>query len=1072
MSIKKNYCTFTLVCFFLTCAVLHAQNGSPSFDAILPPSPTAASLVQFGEANANHQSGGLTQSIPLYTFSTKSISIPIVLNYNSGNGVLVDQISSWVGMSWNLNSGGLISRVVLDDPDEESETNLPDISSSNITDDDIIEFISTADDPSIDLLPDIYSFDFLSYSGKFLLRNSEVILLSRSNLKIYPVFDLSNLSGFKIVTDNGLVFLFGGENATESSRSTVIGAGCGRTYDRFRNTSWWLTSIEDQYGSKIVFDYEGTSFNYSTSVSQTRTKIQNPPPSCSVEWPNFPDKTCKNILHLNSKHLKRIKSLGFGEVVFYSSLRSTNDGADINDVKLDSIVVLNEEGRKLSHFVFSYIYAKSNQSIPAFLSDESGLDKRMFLYEVRESGKNPYRFEYNDINGLPPRLSFSQDHYGFYNGKQNSSLIPNGEGNIFDNLFGNSGANRDCDSMYSRKGLLEKIVHPTGGMTFCKYESNNIVINSSTLYAGGNRISEVHYSSASNTSPKIIKYFYNNYEQRFIPKGRLNIQPKYTNNFILEQRCAPQYGPYGDPGWTTATYYTLGSGMLNRIILPNSSTVLYDFITESYGQNFEYGGKEYNYSAIPDGQGEILWGQTPIWGAPRCNDSYRNGLLLSETTFKVENDRKIVLETKSFNYEEDFNFHKSNAGYVIQQFYNPSIVPSGISMLNNFTVMKIYYYSSWLPLRKMVQTSYDQNGENPLVNTTEYHYSSPLHVYPTSIKQSTNETDFIETKYKFPLDYNVKESTTDPVSRAIYDLQSKNNVLNYVEKIDVNACGIIQSGFLIKNIVDSKGRVAFSSLNKLSLDRNISIDDFEMSNINSSGNFILSQDYEKFECVDSYDNYGNILTYEGKDHIYNSIIWGYSGIYPIAKAINTTVDRVAYSGFEGSSPVPTYGGEWVCGHGELHKGEARTGSYSLENKGSTIATQKTLPAGKYRVSLWAKNKVGYTGGAITINGHSGEPMWPGGAEWRYNERIITLSSAQQVVLSTTDNLLVDDICLAPVDAQVETYTYDSGVGMTSQTDPNGLTTYYEYDGLGRLRVVRDHEGSILKRYDYHYREGE
>ncbi len=64
----------------------------------------------------------------------------------------------------------------------------------------------------------------------------------------------------------------------------------------------------------------------------------------------------------------------------------------------------------------------------------------------------------------------------------------------------------------------------------------------------------------------------------------------------------------------------------------------------------------------------------------------------------------------------------------------------------------------------------------------------------------------------------------------------------------------------------------------------------------------------------------------------------------------------------------------------------------------------------------------------------------------------------------------DDVRLHPADAQMVTSTHNLLTGPTSISDPNNQPTYYEYDGLQRLQLVKDREGNVIKHLEYHYQQ--
>ncbi|NQX38362.1 hypothetical protein HQN84_05865 [Pedobacter steynii] len=51
--------------------------------------------------------------------------------------------------------------------------------------------------------------------------------------------------------------------------------------------------------------------------------------------------------------------------------------------------------------------------------------------------------------------------------------------------------------------------------------------------------------------------------------------------------------------------------------------------------------------------------------------------------------------------------------------------------------------------------------------------------------------------------------------------------------------------------------------------------------------------------------------------------------------------------------------------------------------------------------------------------------------------------------------------------QISSVSYKPLIGVTSQTDAKGQTTYYEYDHFQRLLNIKDQQGNIVKSYEYH-----
>jgi len=1082
---QSNKCFLLLIGLIYSINLFGQSNNFEKLFEILPPSPNAASIAKFGGIEPSLATGAASFQIPLYEFQSTALKLPISISYYS-TGFKVDEISSRVGTGWNLNAGGAITRTVFGLPDEETQYLSPPANLNTPFTTEQKQYLdllvpSSVGYSSNDAQADLFNFNFCGYTGQFILdQNRNPILLNHSALKIER-YDV-NGSGFKITTPDGTQYFFGGYNATESSKSFISGAGCsGATkFDaNFKATAWYLYQVLHPNNDVLTFSYEPLEYSYPVGRSEHVYKIFPPEnvqyittncqPGRQLNMPLAPPDTyCINNITVKSVILKEISS-SLGNKVTLEYMNRM----DCNDKLLYKLSVF-APGTVNAYRIFDLTYLNSSNGARPFLI---GTSEKSSLGNIL----NKYSFSYNDVNSVPATLSYSQDHWGYYNGKQNSTLIPLPKTFNFQQNLPSATANREPDPNYCKKGMLSAITYPTGGIDSIFYEGNQVyksnailpnpiyvsatqsntsltisesssiaipitydqtvtiysscavydqnsginpsgdtwfeIINQTTnttifsfnnqigqssqqqilltagntykikMHAGGQNITGTAYlnylpnqgstqfmninsggvrvskvvTKDGNGNDILKRYLYSKLSTPGISSGVSGVEPFYEEFIKLYGTCDGGSLPLDTPplcyGLISIDCYSSSSNSWASIYTSGSSPTIYSNVVESYGQDFQNGGIEHEYTTAPDRLGYIHLGQQ-IRGIPLTNYAYKNGLEIYRGHFKKTGSNYVPTKKIFTHYKEDSRIDEEYKNYVANRKY---IVDCASNLQEHTTITAAAYdcssysrFRKWLYIDSIKTRTYDINGLNYTEELEVSEYSNPGFPLLTRSSKSSSDGTLLTVSYKYPFDFSTINTYAQMISKymvapIIEEAKFKNS--SFVESTTTNFKNWINNVFAPDSIVTKTG--SYPSTTRI-----------------------------KYW---DYDPNGNVLSLSKKDGPKNCFIWGYGGKFPIAQVINM--------------------------------------DYSV-----------------------VKSILGET--AITNFRNNVNPT----------DAQVALFIAPLRAYINQGNV-----------ASIKSFTYNLMTNVTSQTDAKGQTTYYEYDEFQRMKNVKDQNGNILKNNIYHYK---
>ncbi|MEM7085846.1 MAG: DUF6443 domain-containing protein [Bacteroidota bacterium] len=477
--------------------------------AKIPQSPEVAAFEKFS-GSVNMYNGVPTIGIPIYTLAGKELSVPISLSYDA-SGIKVDQIATNIGLGWNLNYGGVVTRNVHGRPDDyiytgghpvhtiddfNTETwltylmdqgNIHGIHLNNTGATKAKNFYKEYQDHNVDHQPDTFSFNVNGLSGTIVIDYYDP-LGPKAYCLDNPAVKIESTHPFVIVDPNGTRYTFAKEEHTEHWTSPNSTGTIDPTdeYAQKYITAWYLTKIESVNGLDIFELEYDTDEWLDEEIPMELQQVELKEQSCG-----FGNWEARGILNLGMdryiKHQVYLTEISYnGDIVLKTS--SDLNRSDLNGVhRITGLEIYD----RVSPVISANRLLRVDFDNPSYFGDINGTASKkrlkldgLSIYRNDATDAKEYLFDYENAAGVPDRDSYGMDLWGYYNGMDgNNHLAPDPNDDYSDfakyqpdidsfDPFTQAvpTADRRYDFDKTKIGTLTSITYPTGGKSTYTYE--------------------------------------------------------------------------------------------------------------------------------------------------------------------------------------------------------------------------------------------------------------------------------------------------------------------------------------------------------------------------------------------------------------------------------------------------------------------------------------------------------------------------------------------------------------------------------------------------------------------------